>query len=108
MGATEVYFTVSDTVDPVKAFEARRDEDLYMYGADPYSGTFGAIGNIAVRENVFATFELALNYCLSEAYKRGPAIAVQFVADEPQPGVDVVARLREGKKRWLIAGLAPE
>jgi hypothetical protein len=65
---------------------------------------------VEVRERpLFATFELALAYCLSEtvdcARGEGHAIAVRY-AEIAGFEDDIHRRLDEAPRRWLVAGLA--
>src|SRR4051794_4398924 len=110
MKQVAIHFSISVEDDPEAAFHLRRERDRLTPRTSNDAGTFGAMSGVDVRTRpLFATFRLALNYCLSESIGepgyQGIAIAVRY-AESAGFEDDIRRRLRLAPRRWLIAGWA--
>ncbi len=88
MGSTTVYHSteLAGPFDPAKAFEDRREADRAYHGSDPYGGSFAHCPSLVLKPDL-----LFVNRAVAEAWleentrKRGPAVAVRYLPQGPDP-----------------------
>ena len=84
MGACSNFITVKSTDrEKVKeAFNEKREADIWEYGHDAYSGTFGTFSGLAFTGKTFATEGEAREYILDHSEKWENALAVTVASEK--------------------------
>ena len=91
MGANLQIMTVETSVreDVKKAFRQRKEEDLYEYGHDAYSGTFGTLDGLDFYHREVDSYATAKEIIADKTEKWGNALAVP---------------VKEGSKFYYVVG----